>query len=86
MVLFGKEGGRGKFLVGPKHFPPGPPKTCLSKMERKHGGRSLMPNNVFSSMSHKMKSLTLCLDWWILERMEKFEKKIGEKMRKGVVW
>ena len=47
---------------------------------------SLMPNNVFSSMSHKMKSLTLCLDWWILERMEKFEKKIGEKMRKGVVW
>ena len=47
---------------------------------------SLMPKNVFSSMSHKMKSLTLCLDGWILKRMEKFGKKIGEKMRKGVVW
>ena len=43
---------------------------------------SLMPKNVFSSMSHKMKSLTLCSDVWVLGRMEKFE----EKMRKGVVW
>ena len=31
-------------------------------------------------------SVTLCLDGWILGRMEKFGDKIGEKMRKGVVW
>ena len=56
---------------------------------RSHGRMALLVSFLLSSACPTHFThfpLTLCLDGWILERVEKFEEKIGEKMRKGVVW